>query len=78
MAATDELITAVVSIATAIVGVALVSVIVSKNANTSGVLSAAGSAFSMDLGTAVSPVTGGGVGSSGFQLPSFTGLGGYA
>ena len=49
----------VVTIATAIVGVAVLAVIVSKNANTSGVISSAGSALATDIGAAVSPVTGG-------------------
>jgi hypothetical protein len=50
---------AIVTIATAIVGVALLAVLVSKNANTSGVISAAGQAFSGALSAAVSPITGG-------------------
>lgn len=56
-----------VSIATAITGVAILAVLVSKNSNTAGVLQAAGGAYSTMLGTALSPVTGaspfGGVGS---------------
>lgn len=61
----EQLFTSLVSIATAIVGVAIIAVLVSKNANTAGVLSAAGNAFGYDLGVAVSPVTGGGFGSYG-------------
>lgn len=53
-----DLITAMVTIATAIVGVAIISVLVSKNAQTGSVLSAAGSAFGQDLGVAISPITG--------------------
>lgn len=56
----NELITSVTTVLTAIIGVAIIAVLVSKNANTSGVLSAGGSAFSNALGTAISPVTGGG------------------
>lgn len=48
----------IVTIATAIVGVALLAVIVSRNSNTSGVISSAGAAFSNALSVAVSPVTG--------------------
>lgn len=48
----------VVTIATAIVGVAILSVLVSRRSNTVGVISAAGSAFSNALGVAVGPVTG--------------------
>lgn len=54
----NELITAMVSIATAIVGVAIISVLVSKNANTTQVIGAATSGFGNDLSVALSPVTG--------------------
>lgn len=69
----EQLITSVVTVATAIIGVAIIAVLVSKNANTSGVLQAGGSAFSGALGTALSPVTG----ASGFGggFGSFTGGG---
>lgn len=50
----------IVTVATAIVGVAILAVLVSRNSNTSGVIASAGKAFSGALGTAVSPVTGGG------------------
>jgi hypothetical protein len=63
---TDQLWSGVVTIATAIIGVAILAVIVSRNSNTAGVLKAAGGAFSQSLATAVSPITGGG----------FTGYGG--
>lgn len=53
-------------VALAVVGVATAAVIVSKNSNTSGVISATGSAFSSALAVAVSPVTGGS--SSGMTL----------
>lgn len=59
----DQLISSVVTVLTAIIGVAIIAVLVSKNANTTGVISAGGSAFSQALGTAISPVTGGGFGS---------------
>lgn len=48
----------------AIVGVASLALIVSKNANTMGVIQATGSAFSNALGVALSPVTGSGYGQS--------------
>jgi len=54
----DNLVTSVVTVLTAIIGVAIIAVLVSRNANTAGVLSAGGSAFSGALGTALSPVTG--------------------
>ncbi len=53
-------VSAVVTIATAIVGVAILAVLVSRQSNTSGVIKAAGDAFSGALGAAVSPITGGG------------------
>ena len=70
----EQLITSVVTVATAIVGVAIIAVLVSKNANTAGVIQAGGSAFGGALGVALSPVTGSsGMGgfSGGAGLPSF-------
>ena len=55
----QNLIEGMVTIATAIIGVAIISVLVSRNANTAGVVQAAGSALATDIGAAVSPVTGG-------------------
>lgn len=48
----------VVTVAVAIVGVAILAVIVSKQSNTAQVISAAGSAFSGGLATALGPITG--------------------
>lgn len=48
----------VVTIATAIVGVAILAVLVSQRSNTAGVLGAAGNAFAVSLGAATAPVTG--------------------
>lgn len=48
----------VVTIAVAIVGVAILAVLVSQKSNTAGVLAAAGSAFSNSLSAATAPVTG--------------------
>jgi len=72
----NELFTSIVTIATAIVGLAIVSVLVSNKAQTAGVINAAGNAFGYDLGVAVSPVTGNAqnlspVGTSSFGLPAF-------
>jgi hypothetical protein len=47
-----------VSIATAIVGVAIIATLVSNRAQTSAVIASAGKAFSETLGVAVGPVTG--------------------
>lgn len=65
----------IITVLLAIIGVAIVAVLVSKQAQTGSVLGAGGSAFSQALGCALSPVTGGscGAGSSGgttFKLPS--------
>jgi hypothetical protein len=49
---------AVVTIATAIVALAVVSVLVSRRAQTPAVIQASGSAFSNALAVAESPVTG--------------------
>jgi len=69
----NDVITSVITVLTAIVGVAIIATLVSKNANTAGVIQAGGSAFSSALGTALSPVTG----QTGFQgLGSFSGTGG--
>lgn len=72
----ESMMNSLVTVATAIVGVAILAVIVSRNSNTSGVIGAAGNAFSNALGVAVSPVTGGGsgLGSMNFGSPSY-GLG---
>lgn len=60
----------ITTIAVAIVGVATLAVLVSKNANTAAVIKSAGQAFSGALGVAVSPVTGGGgLGGVGFTPP---------
>lgn len=63
----EQLVSSIVTVTTAIIGVAIIAVLVSKNAQTSQVIGAGGSAFSQALGTAISPVTGG----NGFGFPSF-------
>lgn len=50
-----------VTIAVAIVGVATLAVLVSRNANTAGVVRAGGSAFAEMLRAATGPVSGGGM-----------------
>jgi hypothetical protein len=65
----DQLVTSVVTVLTAIIGVAIIATLVSKNANTTQVIQAGAQGFSQSLATALSPVTG----SSG--LGSFTGFG---
>jgi len=72
----DQLITSVVTVLTAIVGVAIIATLVSKNANTSQVLQSGGQAFSQSLATALSPVTGGGGGLG--NIGGFTGGGAFS
>lgn len=52
----------VVVVLTAIISVALVAVLVSKQANTTGVIDSSFGGLSQFLSVAVSPVTGGGTG----------------
>jgi PRD1 phage membrane DNA delivery len=63
----DKLIEGVVSIAVAIVGLALVAVLFGSK-QTSGVISSAGTAFGKIIGAAVAPVSGGGQGAAGLGL----------
>lgn len=66
----DHLVTSIVTVLTAIVGVAIIAVLVSQKANTANVVTSAGNAFANDLTAAVAPVTGASAsvntGSSGF------------
>ena len=64
---TDQLFNSLVTIATAIVGVAVLAVLVSKQANTSAVITSGGNAFATAIGAAVSPITG--------QMPSLQNAG---
>jgi len=50
----------ITAILTAIVGVAIVAVIVSRNSNTASVIGSAAQGFSEAIGVAVSPITGSG------------------
>jgi hypothetical protein len=67
----DSIITGIVAVVMAIIGVAIIAVLVSKQANTAGVLSAGGGAFSGILKTALSPVSGGGIG-TGFSTSNLS------
>jgi hypothetical protein len=68
----DKLTTAIVSVLLAIIGVAIIALIVSSKANTSSVIGAGGSAFTGSLACALSPVTGGtcGGGSASLTVPT--------
>lgn len=54
----NEIVAGIVTILTAIVGVAIIATLVSNKAQTSQVINAGGSAFSGALGTALGPITG--------------------
>lgn len=69
----NQILNGVVVIITAIIGVAILSVLVSRNSNTAGVLTAGSQAFSGALGTALSPVTGSGGGFAGLGSMGATG-----
>lgn len=50
--------TGLIAVISAIIGVAIIAVLVSKNSNTDKVLTAGGNAFSGIIGAAVNPVSG--------------------
>jgi hypothetical protein len=53
---TDQLVTAVVTVFTAIIGVAILAVLVSRNSQTTAVIQAASGGFAQDLAAALSPL----------------------
>ena len=55
----EQFISSLVAVATGIIGIAFIAVLVSRNSQTSNVIGSFGSAFASDLGTALSPITGG-------------------
>lgn len=65
-----ELLDTITSIVTAIIGLAILSVIVSKNANTTGVIQASAGGLAQDIQAATSPVTGGGGGLGNLSMGS--------
>jgi hypothetical protein len=67
----DNLVSGVVTVLTAIVGVAIIAVIVSNNAQTGTVLTDAGNAFSSALKAATGPVSGSMLG--GVSAPTLSG-----
>jgi PRD1 phage membrane DNA delivery len=69
---TNRIFADLMTIATAIIGLAIIAVIVSKQADTGNVITQAGSAFGSVIKAAVSPL---GSGSGLPQLPSLPGQG---
>ena len=70
----DQLITSIVTVATAIVGLAIIAVLVSNKASTANVIQAGGSAFSSALTAATNPFSGSsamGLGFGGAQTPFY-------
>lgn len=59
---TESLITSVTTVIMAIIGVAIIALLVSKSANTGAVISSGSQGLSTGLLSALSPVTGQGVG----------------
>jgi hypothetical protein len=74
----NSLVSGIITIAVAIVGVAIVATLVSRNAQTPQVISSAGNAFAQALAAATGPVTGGGgIGNmGGYGMMNGYGLGG--
>jgi len=71
----DGMVTAILAIVGGVIGLAIVSVLVSKQAQTPTVLSSAGGALSGVIAAAVSPVTGTGSGASSGGSSGFPSLG---
>lgn len=67
----DSLITSVVTVLMAIIGVAIIAVLVSKNANTVGVIGGTSTAFNNGLLAALSPLNGNSFGIPGATLGAF-------
>lgn len=54
----EQAISGLITVATAIIGVAIIATLVSRNAQTANILGAAGSALSRGISAATAPVTG--------------------
>lgn len=65
----DKTVTGIIAVLTAVIGVSILATLVSKQSNTSAVLTAGGNAFSSILKVALSPVGGSSL-SGGLSLPS--------
>lgn len=58
----NQIVNSITVILSAVVGIAILSVILSRNSNTSGVISSGASGFAKILGAAEGPVSGSGIG----------------
>lgn len=74
----NSTVTLITSIVGAVIGVAILAVLMSPNAQTSSVIGSAGAALSGIVATAVSPVTGTGAGSGVYSGTGSAGFGGFA
>ncbi len=70
---TESAITSIVTVITAIIGIAILAVLVSRNSNTAGVIQAGAGGLAQDISAATAPVTGGG----GIGSFNFSGGAGY-
>lgn len=72
-----DMLNSAVGIVTAIIGLAILAVIVSRNSNSMGVIGALSGGLAQDIGAATAPVTGGGMmGGMGMMGGGFGGMGG--
>lgn len=69
---TDQLITSIVTVITAIIGVAILAVLVSGKSQTVPVIRAVSAGFSQDLTAALSPISGGGFGGNSLNVPGLS------
>lgn len=74
-AQSGHMITSIVSVLLAVIGVAVLAELLSTRANTTGVIKAGGGAISQALCTALSPIMGGGCGTSVTSTITFGGTG---
>ena len=61
----EQLINSIVTIVVAIIGLATLAVVLSRGANTAGVISSASKGLATDIKAAVSPLSFGGLGATG-------------
>lgn len=65
----DKLSSGLITVFTALIGVAIIATLVSRNANTANVVTSVAQGFAGDLSSAIAPVTGG----QGFNWQGFSG-----